>query len=62
MEAHLPEELVFLQHHHGDGVRLLQVKEKLHSGRRVSQKVSFVLSSKEDEAFLALIYIILINK
>lgn len=43
MEAHLPQELVFLQHNHGDWIHLVKVKVKLHPSRGVAQKISFIL-------------------
>lgn len=36
MEAHLVEELVLLQHYHGNGIHLLPVEVKVHTGRRVT--------------------------
>lgn len=47
MEAHLSQKLILLQHHHGDWIHLLTVKVKLHTSRRISQEISFVLSKEE---------------
>lgn len=36
MEAHLLEELVLLQHYHGNGIHLFPVKVKVHTSRRIT--------------------------